>query len=148
MHRRLVLFFLIVIAAVGIVGCATKKAKEVSSPVRPVGPATDVRTVRIYHTGESVPSHRTIGSIKAVAPTGASRAELNGRLRQKAAALGADAVIDVRYSNEMASAAAGRLSCQKGQHECYHVGSNTIYRPKVSGTAVLLEPRQTGQGEE
>lgn len=142
-NSRFIACTVLLIAFLATSGSVFGKSKTVedkrSGVSEPLGEFHDMKVYRDDRVGRS---YRIIGDVRAEGALGASRAELVTLLKQKAAGMGADAVINTSYSTQRAGGHTGGTFCPTGQHECYSVNPYSEYRPGAAGTAIVFTDKK------
>lgn len=139
MSRRIAFILSIALFAAG---CSFMDVKTEVAKTDPSfkGKRTDEAKIEVFEQGAATPPYREIATIRAEARRDVEQGELVKACRIRAARLGADAVVNVRFGEELRRGGAGGKMVCPFEGACYYqeTGSTIVGMPTAECTAVIF----------
>jgi hypothetical protein len=113
------------------------------------GKRTDEASIEVFEEGAPTPPYREIATIRAEGRRDVDQGELVKACRIRAARLGADAVVNIRFGEDLKRGGAGGEMVCPFEGACYYqeTGSTIVGMPTAECTAVVFSDRKTEIGE-
>lgn len=99
--------------------------------------------IEVYNSPTVKRPHRVLGTVEAKGGEALTRGLLIAQLKRQAAALGADAIMDVQFTSQRVGGHAGRTICAKGQHDCYRLKPDSRYIEHARATAIVFTKKES-----
>jgi len=133
----------LVLAAIFAAGCSFMDVKTEVAKTDPSfkGKRTDEAKIEVFEEGAATPPYREIATIRAEARRDVEDGELVKACRIRAARLGADAVVNLRFGDELKRGGAGGKMVCPFEGACYYqeTGSTIVGMQTVECTAVVFD---------
>ena len=100
--------------------------------------AADLLSIEVRRDDRVGRPYKVLDEVEAIGVMGTERGELIMMLKQKAGAMGADAVINLSYSTKNWDGYPDKVVCPHSENNCYAVNSNTNFVPSAKGTAIAF----------
>lgn len=97
--------------------------------------------IQVYKSSRVDRPYRVVGTVETGALPKSTRAMLIAELKHRAAGLGADAIMDVKFTERRSGGHGRRFICPKGKHECRSLPPDSRYVESASATAIQFKKK-------